>query len=91
VRNETGQRTVRETIYWLQDMSAYVETIEKGKELELIDATQYDKLIKGYKEAKTLLEKELENFKNEVNAKYDLELAALPPVVSVSAITEEEN
>ena len=91
MRNETGQRTVRETIYWLQDMSAYVETIEKGKELELIDATQYDKLIKGYKEAKTLLEKELENFKNEVNAKYDLELAALPPVVSVSAITEEEN
>ncbi|MCC6324022.1 hypothetical protein IT400_04510 [Candidatus Nomurabacteria bacterium] len=78
---ETGKRnTITESMYWLTKMTEIVMTIEKGKELGLIDSDKYESLIKKFQNAKSILENEVDDYVKKINAKYDKELEDLKKI-----------
>jgi len=77
VIKETGKRGFSESMYWLTEMTEYLVVIEKGKEFGLINNDQYKSLIKKFQEAKNIVENEVNEYINIINAKYDAELAVL--------------
>ena len=77
VIKETGKRGFSESMYWLTEMTEYLVVIEKGKEFGLINNDQYKSLIKKFQEAKNIVENEVNEYINIINAKYDAELVAL--------------
>ncbi|MFA6251241.1 MAG: hypothetical protein WC603_01280 [Candidatus Paceibacterota bacterium] len=94
VIKETGKRdSLTLSMYWLTKMIINSRAIEKGRELGLIDNDKYNSLISKVQKAKSVVEKEVNDYINEINTKYDAELAKLENGANKESgnSTEKEN